>query len=88
MAKEILKNKKGLRIGYVSRDSKGNATIYDKHNKRLGVVKIDSSGNQTAYDNTSNRMAVYNLRSNVTKDRIGRTIGRGNVLVNLYFEIL
>ena len=86
MADQILKDKRGIRFGKVSTDARGNATIYDKMNLRLGTIKVDSTGNQAAYDKMNRKLAIYDSKLDVTKDKMGRKIGKGNMLLGFFFQ--
>lgn len=86
MTDQYLKDKRGIRYGRVSTDTRGNAIIYDKMNIRLGTIKIDSMGKLTAFDKMSRTIAVYDPKADLTKDKIGRRIGKGNTLLDLFFE--
>lgn len=85
MANEILKDKRGIKYGKISTDPRGNATIFDKLDRKLGSIKTDAAGNHVAYDKTNNKMAVYDPRNDITKNKIGNRVAKGNVLVDLFF---
>ena len=57
--------------------------LRDRMNRKLGTIKTDSSGVQTLYDPMNRRKGSYDPRANVTKDAMGRRIGKGNLLTTL-----
>lgn len=85
MNEQILKDKRGIRYGKISAESNGNSIIYDKLNNRLGTIKVDSSSHYIAYDKMNRKLATYDIRLDVTKDTMGRKIGKGNMLLNFFF---
>lgn len=58
-------------------------TLRDKMNRKIGVIKTDSRGVQTIYDAMNRKKGIYDPKTNVTKDTMNRTIGKGNLLVTL-----
>lgn len=86
MQEEILKDKRGMRIGKISTDSRGVSTIYNKINQKLGTIKIEASGKKIAYDRVNKKIAIYDMKNDVTKDSMNRKIGNGNLLLDFYFE--
>lgn len=86
MSEQILRDKRGVRYGKITTDSRGDSTIYDERNVRLGKISEDSSGKLNAYDARSVRLATYDPRMNVTKDKLGRTLGKGDLLLSVFFN--
>lgn len=85
MAKEAIKDKRGLTLGYVETFLNGTAKVYDKQHRRIGEIK--PQGNQLiAYDASFRRIAYWKETSNETYDKMGRRIGKGNILIELYFQ--
>ena len=53
---------------------------------RLGKISEDASGKLVAHDTRNVALATYDPRMNVTKDKLGRTMGRGDLLMTLFFD--
>lgn len=87
MNEQVLKDKKGIKYGKISSDSKGNSTIYDKMSIKLGTIKVDSLSHLIAYDKMNRKLATYDPKADVTKDPMGRKLGKGNMLINFYFQL-
>lgn len=85
MDREIIKDKRGLKIGSTVTDLRGNITVYSKLNMKKGTISPGIGGNLTAYDLRRMKIATYDVRRDETKDKMGKTISKGNVLVNLFF---
>lgn len=58
--------------------------IKDRMNKKIGVIKTDSRGVQTAYTPMNKKLGTYDPKTDVTKDAVGRRIGKGNTLMTLF----
>lgn len=86
MSEKILRDKRGVRYGKITTDLRGDATIYNEHNVRLGTISADITGKQNAHDSHNVRLATYDPKLNVTKDKLGRTIGKGDLLLSLFFN--
>lgn len=86
MADQVLRDKRGVRYGKITTDSRGDSTVYDGRNVKLGKISEDASGKLTAYDSRNVRLATYDPRMNVTKDKLGRTLGKGDLLLSLFFN--
>jgi hypothetical protein len=43
-------------------------------------------GNLIAYDKMNRKLAVYDSKQNYTKDTKGRRLGKGNLLLNVFFQ--
>ncbi len=57
--------------------------LRDRMNRKIGVIKTDSRGVQTIYDKLNRKLGSYDPKTDVTKDRLNRKIGKGNLLVTL-----
>lgn len=83
--REEIKDSRSMRIGYIDKQLNGKATIYDKNYRRLGEIKPEGSY-LVAYDSSYRRMAKWNERDDTTYDAMNRRIGKGNLLIDLYFN--
>jgi len=86
MSEQILKDKRGVKFGKITTDLKGDSTVYDARNVRLGKISEDASGKLVAHDTRNVALATYDPRMNVTKDKSGHTLGKGNLLISMFFE--
>lgn len=57
--------------------------LRDKANHRIGVIKTDTRGVQTIYDAANHRLGIYDPKTNVTRDKANRLVGKGNLLTTL-----
>ena len=57
--------------------------LKDKMNRKLGVIKTDSRGVQTLYNPMNHKLGTYDPKLDVTKDKMNRKIGKGNLLTTL-----
>lgn len=58
-------------------------TLYDKFGSRIGTLKKRGDGNWEIYDKFGSLKGSYNARSDETRDKSGRRVGYGNLLVTL-----
>ncbi len=86
MSEQILKDKRGVKFGKITTDSRGDSTVYDARNVRLGKISEDASGKLVAHDTRNVALAIYDPRANVTKHKSGHTLGKGNLLISIFFE--
>ena len=83
MGDQIIRDKRNRRICAIKTDLLGNQTIYDPMNRKMAVIKIDSAGRQVLYDTMNKKKTYYDPKLNLTKDMSNRTIGKGNILLDL-----
>lgn len=57
--------------------------LKDSRGKTLGYIETQSDGGQRLIDSTGNTLGYYDPRFKETKDSVGKTIGRGNLLSSL-----
>ena len=57
--------------------------LRDKMNRKLGVIRTDARDVQTLYDARNRKMGTFDPRTNTTKDRMNRVVGKGNLLTTL-----
>ena len=60
--------------------------LKDRLGKVIGRIVTQSDGKLVLYSRLSERLGTYNPRDNVTKDRLGRVVGKGNLLTMLLNE--
>ena len=60
--------------------------LKDRLGKVIGRIVTQSDGKLVLYSRFSERLGTYNPRDNVTKDRLGRVVGKGNLLTMLLNE--
>lgn len=83
--REELKDSRNQRFGYIDRQLNGKITVYDKNNGRLGEIRPE--GNYlVAYDRNNRRMAKWYERDDYTYDNNNRRLGKGNMLIGMYFQ--
>ena len=85
MPDQIIRDKRGARIGSVRSDSRGNMTFFDSVNKRLGTVTMEANGYMTARDASGRKIGTYEARANVTRDARGIKTASGNALPDMFF---
>jgi len=56
--------------------------LKDKTGRKLGEIRIES-GLEVLYDRTGRKLGSFDPKNKTTKDKSGRTIGKGNLLVTL-----
>jgi hypothetical protein len=61
---------------------KGVDVLRDKYGNRLGEIQFDGS-KQVLVDRHFVRLGSYDSHDDLTRDRYGNVIGRGNVLASL-----
>lgn len=61
--------------------------IADKSGRVIGRIMESDNDTQRAYDNTGRYLGTYNEKSNVTLDKSGRMITKGNSLASLIFDV-
>ena len=85
MAKEKIKDKRGCTLGSVETFLNGTAKVYDNKNIRIGELK--PQGKQIiAYSKTAQKIAYWDESRNITFDKMGRKIGNGNLLLEIFFQ--
>ena len=58
-------------------------TLRDRNGRIIGKIETRSDGQQILRDGNGRRVSEYSPRDNVTRDRTGRRIGFGDLLVKL-----
>lgn len=61
--------------------------ISDKSGRILGRIMDSDNDTQRAYDNSGRYLGTYNESSNITLDKSGRMITKGNSLASLIFDV-
>ena len=61
---------------------KGVDVLRDRYGNRIGEIQIDGS-KQVLVDRYFDRLGSYDSHDNLTRDKYGNVVGRGNVLVSL-----
>jgi len=61
--------------------------ISDKSGRVIGRITESDNDTQRAYDNSGRYLGTYNEESNITLDKSGRMITKGNSLASLIFDI-
>lgn len=82
MAAEVLRNKKGTKVGSIDTDARGKKTIRDAHGRKIGSIEADSKGVETLRDGSGRKLASYDPKTDKTKDHMGRPVGKGNSLLS------
>ena len=75
---------KGRTIGYIDRKLNGECMVYDSRNIRIGIIKPNGS-KLYAYDKLSRKIGYWDERTDTTYDKNMHKIGKGNLLISLYF---
>lgn len=83
--REEIKDSRRMKIGYIDKHLNGTITVYDKNYRKLGEIK--PNGNYlVAYDSSYRKMAMWKENDDTTYDTSYRRIGKGNMLIDLYFK--
>jgi hypothetical protein len=61
---------------------KGVDVLRDQYGNRIGEIQIDGS-KQVLVDRYFSRLGSYDSHDNLTRDKYGNVVDRGNVLVTL-----
>lgn len=61
--------------------------ISDKSGRIIGRIMESDNNTQRAYDNSGRYLGTYNESSNITLDKSGRMITKGNSLASLIFDV-
>ena len=72
-------------IGYIDKQSNGTISIYDDLYRYLGYIRREFNW-LVAYDNINRRLGYYDEINDCTCDQPYRQIGKGNLLMNFYFN--
>ena len=83
--KEPIRDARRQTIGYMDRQSNGKCTIYDKMYRRIGEIRPNGSKLE-AFDHMNRRLGSWDERTDTTFDKMNRRMGKGNLLMNFYFE--
>ncbi len=83
--KEDIRDNRNQRIGEIDRQSNGRIAVFDKMGTRLGEIKPEGS-KMVAFDKMGRRMANWDDKRDETVAPNGKKIGKGNLLVSLYFQ--
>ena len=86
MADQVLKDSRGHIIGHIKTEGGGKIIVQDMHSCKLGEIRTDSAGIKTAYDRHSVKIASYDPKLDVTKDRHSLKLGKGDLLLSLFFN--
>lgn len=57
--------------------------LRDNRGNRIGEIETRSDGTQIIRDKMGTRLGQYTPRDNVTRDKMGKRIGTGNLLIRL-----
>ncbi len=83
--REEIRDDKRNRIGYVETQSNGRTVVYDKTLSRIGEIKKEGQYD-IAYDKHGSRIAKWSEKEDITYDRFNHRIGKGNMLVSMFFN--
>lgn len=83
--REIIKNNRGIKIGSYESSLNGKTIVYDKKGAKLGEIR--PNGNYLeAYNKKGVKMAKWNERDDCTYDSKNKKLGKGNLLLEMYFS--
>jgi hypothetical protein len=83
--REVIKDKRGFKIGSYDKQLNGKMIVYDKSGFKIGEIRPEGTY-LVAYDKKFIKMAKWNERDDYTYDKSNRRIGKGNLLLGMYFE--
>ncbi len=83
--REEIKNSSRRTIGYIEKLSGGRTEVREKNFNKLGEIREEGE-KLVAYDRHFSRMGYWQKRDDTTYDRTHRKIGKGNLLIDLYFN--
>ncbi len=61
--------------------------LNDRNGNKIGSIEIRSDGTQVGKDKYGNKRGEYDSRNDVTKDRYGNRVGKGNLLAVLITQL-
>ncbi|OWY33947.1 hypothetical protein CEJ45_15075 [Herbaspirillum aquaticum] len=61
--------------------------LKDRNGNKIGTIEIRSDGTQVGKDKYGNKRGEYDPRNDVTKDRHGNRVGKGNLLAVLITQL-
>lgn len=85
--REEIKDSSRRRVGYIEDALYGKKNILDDRGHKLGEIRTEA-GKLWAYDAMLHRLGYWDQSINTTRDTAGRTIGKGNLLLNFFFKNL
>ena len=85
--REEVKDKRGRRIGFVEEDLLHRITVLDSYSRRLGRIEPQGS-NMVAYDHVNRKLAIWKKWEDCTYDAQNRRLGKGNLLLGLFYPEL
>lgn len=57
--------------------------LKDKHGRVIGEITVKSDGTMELRDRHGRYLGKYDPKRNETKDKLGRLVGKGNLLIML-----
>lgn len=86
--REEIKNSSRKRIGYIEDGLYGKKIVLDDKAHKLGEIREEYGGKLVVYDWMLHRLGHWDNRNDITYDKNGRRIGKGNLLLNFLFDNL
>lgn len=71
---------------FLQEDRMSQEYLRDRLGNKIGKIVTQSDGKLVLYSRLNERLGTYNPRDNITKDRLGRVVGKGNLLTTLLQE--
>lgn len=59
------------------------SVLKDRYGNKIGQVLTKTNGTQVIKNKVGNNVGTYDPVKDVTKDRVGNVVGRGNLLATL-----
>lgn len=85
--REEIKDSSRKRIGYIEDGSYGKKNILDAQGHPLGQIRPEGN-NLGAYDKAGRKLGYWYKDFDTTHTLAGKKIGKGNLLLNLFFDNL
>lgn len=82
--RQTLKDNRGMKIGSIDRHLNGRITVYDKIGSKIGEIRPQGK-ELIAYDKRGIKIAKWKETDDCTYDKNNRKIGKGDLLLDLYF---
>ncbi|SCY30719.1 hypothetical protein SAMN02910370_02064 [Lachnospiraceae bacterium XPB1003] len=83
--RQDLKDSRNQKIGSIDSQLNGRSTIYNKVGSKIGELRPNGHRLE-AFDKVGRKIAYWDENTDTTFEPNGRKIGKGNMLVGLFFQ--
>ena len=83
--RQIIKDNRGMKIGSYESFSNGKTIVYDKNGAKLGEIRPEGNS-LVAHNKIGVKIAKWNEKDDCTYDKMNKKLGKGNLLLEMYFQ--